>query len=485
MPGAAASSAMRVLVTGATGYIGGRLIPRLLDKGHHVRVFVRDPRRIAGRAWAGRVEVAVGDLSQPQSLSAALRDMDVAYFLIHGMNAGGDFAARDRAGADNFVRAAGHLKHVIYLGGLVPAGDRVSTHLASRAEVGEIFRASLPTTEFRAGPVIGSGSASFEMVRYLTERLPIMIAPRWVLNTVQPIAVRDVLAYLVSALEHERRPLGVVEIGADVLSFREMMHVYAQVRNLKRVILPVPVLAPWLAAQWVGLVTPIPNRLAVPLIKGVIAPLSADTRRAQALFPDIQPRSYRQAVERALESTRLGLVETRWSGALAHNDDIPDYELTDREGLIQEVRSIHVTATARATFDTFTSLGGDRGWLAWNWAWRARGAFDRLVGGPGLRRGRRDPATLLPGEAVDFWRVEAVEPHRLLRLRAEMKVPGKAWLQFEAIPEDAGCRLIQTAIFAPSGLPGMFYWYTLYPIHKLIFTHMVQAIAREAEAKPA
>ncbi|HSF39138.1 MAG TPA: DUF2867 domain-containing protein [Thermoanaerobaculia bacterium] len=468
---------MNVLVTGATGYIGGRLVPRLLERGHRVRVLVRDPARIDGRSWAGRVEIAVGDLLDPASLGPALAGIEAAYYLVHSMVAGSDFEERDRQAAGNFVAAGSGLAHVVYLGGLQPAGDRISGHLQSRAEVGEILRGGLPATELRAGPIIGSGSASFEMVRYLTERLPAMIAPRWVMNEVQPISVRDILSYLLLALE--RAPAGVVEVGSDRLTFREMMQVYASVRGLRRLIVPIPVLTPHLAGLWVGLVTPIPNHLAVPLIEGVIRPVVADTSRARELFSEIEPVSYRRAVELALEKIRDGRVETRWSGALGGG---LTYQLTDREGLIREVRTLHVPLPPERVFRVFSGLGGDRGWLVWGWAWRLRGLLDRLVGGPGLRRGRRDPREIFPGEALDFWRVEEVQPPHLLRLRAEMKVPGRAWLEWEAQPEGEGTRLVQTALFAPVGLAGTLYWYLLYPLHKRIFSDLIRAVGREAEA---
>ena len=467
---------MKVLVTGATGYIGGRLVPRLLETGHDVRVMVRDPARIAGRPWASSVEVARGDVEDPASLGAALDEVDAAYYLIHLMYAGGDFAERDRRAAENFVAAGRHLRHVIYLGGLLPDAKKVSKHLASRAEVGEILRAGLPTTEFRAGPVIGSGSASFEMVRYLTERLPAMIAPRWILNEVQPIAVRDILAYLSLALE--RDPAGVYNVGASPLTFKGMMQEFASVRGLRRLIVPVPVLAPRLAALWVGLVTPIPNRLAVPLVEGVVHPVVADTARARTDFPEIRPLAYREAVERALRQTTENVVATRWSSALG---SAPAFELSQKEGMIRETRSCRTSADPGTTFAAFSSLGGDRGWLFWSWAWSIRGLLDRFVGGPGLRRGRRHPSELEPGDAVDFWRVERVDPPNLLRLRAEMKVPGRAWLQWETVAEDDGTQLVQTAIFEPIGLAGHLYWNLLYPVHKIIFSGLVRAIASRAE----
>jgi len=473
---------MRILVTGATGYIGGRLVPRLLDQGHDVRILARDPRRIRGREWADRVEVVQADLMDPTSLEGCARGMDAAYYLVHAMEAGGDFARRDREAALNFCAAVEGLPRLVYLGGILPdtgeGEEPASQHLRSRAEVGRILRERLPATELRAGPIIGSGSASFEMVRYLTERLPAMVAPRWILNQVRPIAIRDVLAYLVAAVEHGEA-LGVVDIGAEPLTFREMMQGYAEVRGLKRVIVPVPVLTPYLAGLWVGLVTPIPNSIALPLVKGVIQPVVGDVHRGRELFPDIQPIAYGHAVGLALERIRTGEVPTRWSGALR---DGSTFEYEDREGIVQEIRSRHVNASPEVVFRVFTSLGGERGWLVWNWAWSLRGALDQVVGGPGIRRGRRHPQELQLGETVDFWRVEAVRQGRLLRLRAEMKVPGRAWLQWEALPEEGGTRLVQKALFAPEGLPGVLYWYAMFVPHAFIFSRLIDQVAELALA---
>lgn len=468
----------RVLLTGATGYVGGRLAPRLVEQDYAVRVLVRDPDRLAARVWCDQVEVYQGDLGDPESLRRALQGVEVAYYLVHSMQTGRDFAERDRRHACVFVEAAREagLKHLIYLGGLLPRGGTPSLHLRSRAEVGEILRNALPCTEFRAGPIIGSGSASFEMVRYLTERLPVMVTPRWIDNEVSTIGIRDVLTYLVEAAE--RAPLGIVEIGAPPLTFRAMTQIYAEERGLKRWIFKTPVLAPNLAALWVGLVTPIPNRLAVPLVEGIVHSLIADTTRAQALFPHIQPMGYRDAVRLTLMRIAERAVETHWSGALGAAQT---YTLEDWEGVIREERTVLVNAPPAAVFRAFCSLGGETGWLVWGWAWRLRGLIDKLLGGPGLRRGRRHPYELLPGEAVDFWRVEHVVPNRLLRLRAEMKTPGKAWLEFEAVPEGNGTRLIQRALFEPRGLPGALYWYALYPIHRVIFSDMAHALAKHAE----
>jgi hypothetical protein len=316
------------------------------------------------------------------------------------------------------------------------------------------------------------------MVRYLTERLPAMVAPRWIENPVQPIAVRDVLAYLVAVLGNQDA-LGVLTVGSDPLTFKEMMLKYAEVRGFPRVIIPLPVLAPGLAALWVGLVTPIPNCLAVPLVRGMVRPVVGDTRRARSLFPDIRPIDYKEAVALALRMVERQDVQTRWSDALGSTET---FRLEDREGLVREVRSRLVEVPQDAVFRAFSSLGGETGWLVWEWAWELRGFLDQLVGGPGLRRGRRHPTEVLEGEAVDFWRVEEIDPPRLLRLRAEMKVPGQAWLQFETREEGSGTRLIQAALFAPTGFFGWLYWYGIYPAHALIFDAMVDAVAERARA---
>ncbi len=469
----------RVLLTGATGYIGGRLVARLIDRGDAVRVLVRDRGRVIGRPWEGMVEVVLGDVLEPDTLDQALEGIDTVYYLIHAMGSDGDFAARDRHGAEHMGIAAKRagVKHVIYLGGLQPSDNyKASPHLASRAETGRVLAEHVPTTELRAGPIIGSGSASFEMVRYLTERLPAMVAPKWIKNLVQPIAVRDILAYLLAASEHE--PAGIIEVGGEQLTFSEMMHGYAAVRGLKRIIIPVPVLAPGLAARWVGFVTPIPNRLAVPLIEGVVQPLVVHDDKARRLFPQIKPIGYRKSVELALGKIELGDIETRWSGSVGSGEVL---RLKDSGGIIRELRRVKADCSASALFRAFTSLGGERGYLTFNWAWKLRGLMDKLVGGPGLRRGRRHPDELLPGEAMDFWRVEEVEADQRLTLRAEMKLPGDAWLRWEVRVEQGQTYLEQTAAFRPRGLPGLLYWWSLYPLHMIMFTRMARAIAKRGK----
>jgi uncharacterized protein YbjT (DUF2867 family) len=472
---------VRILVTGATGYIGGRLIPQLLERGHQLRVLVRDPERIRGRAWADSVDVFTGDLLEPRTLRGLCDGMDSAYYLVHSMRGGADFARHDIRAAENYLWEAGPNLLTVYLGGLLPSGRRRSAHLQSRAEVGALLRAEVPTTEIRAGPIVGSGSASFELVRYLTERHPLMVVPRCVTNQVQPIALRDVMSYLLAALEG--RPAGIVEVGGDRLSFARMMTVYAEVRGLPRRIVVIPVVTPGLVAAWAAMVTPIPHRIAGPLCQGMLQPVIADTRRAADRFPHVQPIPYRRAVELALERIEEGRVETRWTGALGALGAATTRKVTDREGMMSEIRTQLVRAGPRQVHDVVTGLGGERGWLVWNRVWWIRGLIDRLVGGPGLRRGRRHPSELLPGEPVDFWRVERVEQPALLRLRAEMRVPGRAWLQWEAIPDaDGRSRLVQTALFQPRGLAGFLYWYVLYPIHAVMFSRLARAVAAQAEA---
>ena len=472
---------MRILVTGGTGYIGGRLIGLLLESGHRVRVLVRDARRVLGRPWIDLVEVIEADLLQPDSLPAALADIEVAYYLVHSMLGGDEFARFDRQAADNFVAAAQALRHVIYLGGLLPQGP-VSDHLGSRAEVGDILRAGLPATEFRAGPIVGSGSASFEIVRYLSERVPFFLAPPGVRNAVQPIGVSDMLEYLVASLDCG--PQGIVEVGCDRQSFAGMLQGYARVRQLRRPIREMPLMRPSFCAHMVSWLTPVPLSLAAPLLEGVAHQVVADTSRAEEIFPQIIPLTYRQAVEEALTRTQENQVETSWRGAQSGS---LVSQRVDQEGLYR-ARCVHdVQAPPEAVFHQFCSLGGDQGYKVWNWAWRLRGWIDQWIGGPGLRRGRRHPHELQPGEAMDVWRAEVVEPPYKLVLQAEMKLPGRAWLIFEASPQPDGqtTRLTITALMEPHGIPGWLYWWSTYPYHRFGFRQLARVLGREAESASA
>lgn len=476
-----------VLVTGATGYIGGRLVPRLLEAGFRVRCLVRDTSRLQGRTWRDQIELIEGDVLRPDSLTAAMDGAVAACYLVHSLGAGSGFSERDVQAACNFGSAAkiAGVGRIIYLGGLGDPATELSAHLRSRQQTGEALRESgVPVTEFRAGVIVGSGSLSFEMIRYLTERVPVMICPRWVYTRIQPIAVCNVLDYLVECLRVPESAGQIIEIGgADVITYGEMLTFYADVRGLRRWLVPVPVLTPKLSSYWVHFVTPIPAMIARPLIAGLRNEIVVRDDLAQRLFPAIRTLDYRTAVKLALENLDAQAVETVWSDALSTSQrGVSPVTLTTHEGMIIEQRKMPVDAPVDAIFRAFTGIGGVRGWLYMNWAWRIRGAIDRLCGGVGLRRGRRDADDIRVGEALDFWRVEAIVPGRLLRLRAEMKVPGKAWLQFEVtVPEgDSHPMLTQTAFFASKGLVGLAYWYLLYPIHGLIFGGMIRRLAARA-----
>jgi len=475
-----------ILVTGATGYVGGRLVPRLLAAGYRVRCLVRDPARLQGRPWRPQVELAPGDVLQPDSLVAAMRNVSVVYYLVHSLGGGGDFSERDLVAARHCATAAqsAGVERIIYLGGLGNPQADLSPHLRSRHETGEALRAAgVPVTEFRAAVIVGSGSLSFEMIRYLTERLPVMICPKWVFTRIQPIAIRNVLDYLVAALDCPASIGRILEIGGqDVITYAEMMTGYAKARGLTRHLLAVPVLTPRLSSYWVHLVTPIPANIAQPLIKGLGNEVVVRDALARKLLPMIQPLDYATAVKLALGKLGAHDVETAWSGALTSSQgEKTPVSLINSEGMIIERRQRAVAAGTQSVYRSFERLGGERGWLYLDWAWQLRGLVDRLCGGVGMRRGRRDPEALRVGDPLDFWRVEAVEPGRLIRLRAEMRVPGRAWLEFKALPQPDGRTLLtQTAFFEPKGLFGLLYWYALYPVHALIFSGLIRRLCEQA-----
>lgn len=478
-----------ILVTGATGYVGGRLVPHLLKEGYPVRVLVRDRLRIQGRPWTGQVEIVEGDVMKPSTLLPAMEGVSIAYYLIHSMRGGENFQESDQIAARNFGRAAEQsgIQRIIYLGGLGNPETHLSDHLRSRQQSGEALRSfGVQVTELRAGVIVGSGSLSFEMIRYLTERLPVMICPRWVFTRIQPIAIEDVIDYLIESLRIPESSGRIIEIGgADVITYGDMMTGYAKERHLTRFLLPVPVLTPRLSSYWVHWMTPISAWIARPLIEGLRNEVIVRDNSAREIFPNIHPIDYQSAVVQALQKLESGDVETIWSDSLGSSQgNLPPVYLTQEQGMIIERRERVVQASANAVYATFCGLGGKRGWLTFNFAWRLRGMVDRLIGGVGFRRGRRHPNEVRIGDAIDFWRVEAVGPGMLLRLRAEMKVPGLAWLQFEVYPlEDGYSQLIQTAFFAPKGLPGLIYWYILYPFHALIFRGLVEKIQVIAESK--
>jgi uncharacterized protein YbjT (DUF2867 family) len=483
------------LVTGATGYIGGRLVPELLAAGYRVRVMARRPESLRDHPWAGDVEIVQADASDQSSLAGAMDGVDVAYYLIHALSTQG-FERTDRETARTFGTAAREagVGRIVYLGGLapdVPARD-LSPHLRSRQEVGEILLAcGVPTAVLRAAVIIGSGSASFEMLRYLTERLPAMVTPRWVDTRIQPIAIRDVLRYLVGCAALPPDVSRTFDIaGPDVVTYRDMMQGYARVAGLRRrLIVKVPVLTPRLSGHWVGLVTPVPNSIARPLVDSLSVEVVAREHDIAAYVPDPPDGlvGFRDAVALALQRIRDTDVATRWSSASvpgAPSDPLPTDPDWAGGSLYTDVRQRDVAASPAALWAVIEGIGGDHGWYSFPLAWRVRGLLDRVVGGVGLRRGRRDPDRVYVGETIDFWRVEERDPGRLLRLRAEMRLPGLAWLELGV--EDAGggrSTYHQRALFHPRGLLGHAYWWSVAPFHGIVFGSMARNIARAAEAR--
>ena len=487
-------SSSTVLVTGATGYVGGRLVPCLLQEGYTVRCFVRDAERLRAQPWSDRVEVAVGDALKADTIPPAMEDVEAVYYLIHSLGAGEDtFEDRDRRAAANVRRAADEagVQRIVYLGGMRPKGEQQSKHLQSRIETGKVLRdGSVPVTEFRAAQIVGSGSLSFELVRYLTERVPILICPRWVRTPTQPIAIRNVLQYLVAALDQPDSAGEIIEIGGpDVFTYAEMFTKYAAIRGLNRRIVNVPLLTPRFSSHWVGLVTPISNTIARPLIEGLDNEVVVDDpSKARTLFPEIEPISFEAAVRLALRRAESGTIPTVWNSAVSSTpNEAPFTQLDISEGLYREERSVDVAAPPTIAFDTIEHLGGDTGWLYGDALWRLRGWVDQLVGGVGFRKGRRDPENLRVGDAVDFWRVEARDEDRMLRLRAEMRLPGRAWLQFEVSPRNDGTRsrITQTVFFEPKGLTGTLYWSLVRWLHRPLFAGQLRALADRTEQHAA
>lgn len=477
-------SSGKVLLTGVSGYIGGRLLPLLQADGVPVRCLARRPEFLKDRVPPG-TEVVQGDVLDPPSLQAALAGVDGAYYLIHSMGDAGAFQAQERRGAVNFARAAkaAGVRRIIYLGGLGDSKGALSPHLSSRHEVGKLLRESgAQVIELRASIVIGSGSLSFEMVRALVERLPVMITPRWVSVLAQPIAVEDVLGYLRLARTLPTDSHRIYEIGgADQVSYGDLMREYARQRGLRRRLVRVPVLSPRLSSLWLGLVTPLYARVGRKLIDSMRHPTVVRDLCALRDFP-LKPMGIRTAIHRALTNEDEQFARTRWSDALSSTGSAKNWGGVRFGTRLVETHTLYVPHPAQEAFKPIARIGGQTGWYYADGLWRLRGFLDLLCGGVGLRRGRRNPEHLAVGDTVDFWRVEAFEPDRLLRLQAEMKLPGRAWLQFEVRPQDAGCTLYQTAIFDPTGLAGLAYWYGLYPLHRLIFRGMLRRIARSVSA---
>lgn len=473
-----------ILLTGATGYVGGRLLPLLAADGWRVRCLARQPERLTARVPAG-VEVVAGDVLDVASLSRAMQGVEAAYYMVHSMSATGDFAAQDRTAADHFAAAArvAGVRRIIYLGGLGEDDPGLSAHLRSRHEVGERLRAhGVPVVELRASIIIGSGSLSFEMIRALVERLPVMVTPRWVNVKAQPIAIGDVLDYLRGALTVETGPRSIiVEIGGpDQVSYGELMHEYARQRGLRRWMIPVPLLSPRLSSLWLGLVTPLYARVGRKLIDSLRHPTVVRDDAAMRLF-SIRPMGVPEAIASALRNEDSAFAQTRWSDAFSASGESQQWGGTRFGSRLVDSRSTLVATPPSVAFAAVERIGGATGWYYANWLWNLRGWLDLLAGGVGMRRGRRDPQRLLVGDTLDCWRVECIEPGKRLRLAAEMKLPGRAWLEFELQSLDGGTELRQTATFEPLGLLGLTYWYALWPLHQLVFAGMLRGIAHAAE----
>jgi uncharacterized protein YbjT (DUF2867 family) len=476
----------RVLVTGASGYVGGRLVPALLATGCSVRCLARTPAKLDRAPWQADVEVLAGSVGD--ALGEAMRDIDVAVYLVHSIGQGPGWARAELDDATNFAReaAAAGVRRIVYLGGLGSDAEQLSAHLASRHAVGRALASTgIEVVELRAGVIIGSGSASFEMLRYLVELLPFMVTPRWVNTRCQPIAISDIVNLLVRASTDSAVPTGVYEVGGpDVVSYAEMMELYAEVAGLpRRRFVTVPVLTPGLSSHWVGLVTPVPVPLARELVESLVNEVVVTDHRADDVF-GVQTIGLRDAISRALASAQSGAVPTSFVDAdLTAFAPVPTDPEWSGGTTLTDVRTTSTPASPAAVFATLQGIGGERGWYSGDLLWRVRGILDQLVGGPGLRRGRRDPDTLAVGDPLDFWRVEQAEPHRLVRLHAEMRLPGEAWLTWELAPEGTGTRIVQTAEFRPRGLLGRAYWLSIAPFHRHVFPGLLDAIAAHAESR--
>ncbi len=480
-----------ILVTGATGYVGGRLVPSLLDAGYRVRCVVRSPRKLESRRWRehSRVEIVEADLAESNNLAEKMQGCDAAYYLVHAMvSAGSDFAERDERMAKRFAQAAANagVKRIIYLGGLGELGEDLSKHLESRRQVEAVLATQdVPVISLRAAMIIGAGSASFEILRYLVERLPVMLTPRWVETECQPVAIQDALHWLVESLNLSTDSDLVAEIGGpDVRTYRELMRITEEELQLpRRFIAGVPLLTPRLSSGWISLITPVSYRLARPLAEGLRNRVVVGDKSAQKIMPH-EALSSREAIRRAISETNSQEIETRWSAAGPIPGD-PDWAGGQ---VYEDRREITINASATEVFDAVCRVGGGHGWYAADVLWRIRGWMDQLVGGPGLRRGRRHPENVAYGEVLDFWRVVGIERDRSLLLHAEMKLPGVARLEFQLDPVESSdasnpaTRLTMTARFRPKGLTGIIYWYCVLPLHHIVFSGMLNGIKHAAES---
>ncbi len=475
-----------IAVVGASGYVGGRLIPRLLEAGHRVRALTRSAQKLRDYPWVSEVEVVEADLLAPETLDEALADVEAVYYLAHSMEAGDRFAAIEHEAASNMAGAAERagVQRLIYLGGL--GEGELSEHLRSRQESGRILASgAVPVVELRAAVIIGSGSLSFEMLRYLTEVLPVMTTPTWVRTRCQPIAIRNVLEALVAALDIRAEGHRIIDIGGpDVLTYEQMMQTYAELAGLRpRLIIRVPVLSPGLSSRWVGVVTPLTNDVAKHLVESLRNEVVVRDPGPLESELGLKPMSFREAVERALGRIAELNVQTRWSASGWDAADPlpsdPDYAFGT---MLKDRRHVTTNAPPSDLFWAFCRVGGEVGYYRFNWAWSIRGWLDSLLGGAGLRRGRRHPEEVRVGESLDFWRVQEVNRDKRLLLHAEMKLPGEAWLEW-SIQNGEGSSLTQTAFFAPRGLWGRIYWYAVAPFHVFIFPKMARAIVEAAEAR--
>jgi uncharacterized protein YbjT (DUF2867 family) len=483
-----------VLVTGATGYVGGRLVRELLAHNYRVRVLVRDAHKLQDYPWRDQVEIIEGDATDTSALNIALSGIDLAYYMLHALMVSKDFEKLEEELAQKFgsIAKQNGVKRIVYLGGIASPDDNLSPHMSARAKTGEILRSSgVPTIELRAGVVIGSGSASFEMLRHLTERLPIMVTPKWLKNRIQPIAVRDVLRYLIGSATIDSSVNRDFDIGGpEVFTYMEMMQIFAEVAGLRRrIIIPLPVLTPRLASGWIGLVTPVPVTLAKRLVASLKHEVVARNDEIRKYVPDSPEgmTDFRKAVSLALTRIKELDVETRWSDSQTpgtHSEPLPTDPDWAGGSLYVDLRQYLSDDKPEEVWKRVESIGGENGYSTATWAWELRGLMDRFVGGVGLRRGRRDPNQLREGEALDFWRVEEIDRPKLLRLRAEMKLPGLAWLEFKVSQHESGKTLVtQRALYHPRGLFGHIYWWMVLPMHGIVFPSMAKKMAGPSATK--